>query len=181
VRIRPTVSAFRLSCLALLILPLPEPLFSFTLADSSGNEAVSQRTADETIEVSATDEDKLRALLEGNQIIAFMRDRRSVAGKVQNVHSGTLRLQLPSAGPVPSHIDVPVGDLSELYLTDRKGKWRVTMPILLAGVSFLTAGFFIEEDGRNTWSLYTLPLAGAATGYFIGHQMDQQQVRVLIR
>jgi len=176
-----TVFEIRRWSLAFLVFVLLAGEGAFALAGPLVQHETIQEESDETIAVSPAEQDKLRALLEGSQISAILRDGTSVAGKVKSVEASTLRLLTKTPGPASSVIEVPVQKLSEIYLTEHRGKWRVGMPILLSSLGLAIAGFFLEEDDRNTWSLYALPLTGAAGGYYIGQRLDQRQVRVLIR
>ncbi len=176
-----TVFEIRRWSLAFLVFVLLAGEGAFALAGPLVQQETTQEESDETIAVSPADQDRLRALLEGSQISALLRDGTSVAGKVKSVEASTLRLLPKTPGPASPVIEVPVQSLSEIYLTERRGKWRVGMPILLSALGLAMAGFFVEEDSRNTWSLYALPLAGGVTGYLVGSRMDRRQVRVLIR
>ncbi len=150
---------------------------------------------DQRLEVRASETEQLRVLLANQKVNALLTDRTRVIGRVKEVRSGTIVINVGSSEGVSA---LPRGDQS--VATDRfntleigsyKGNKRGILAVAL-GAAGLALGVLIGAaeidslggegsiNGAGVAVIVAATAGGAAAGYALGRNLDKKRLTIVI-
>jgi hypothetical protein len=142
-----------------------------------------------SLEVSAADTPRLKALLEGKKISAMFSDGTLVKGRIREVRSDSLLILVQSSEGASAlskgDQSIPIRRFPAIQLTQCQGNKRAILTSALSAGGFV-AGFFagLESDFETTQgkaAVVLLPAAGGVGGYFLGKSLDTREITILIK
>ena len=153
--------------------------------------ACSIRTArNQVLSVRPSETERLRDLLSGKRINAFLADGSYLEGRVQEIQDGLLTVDIKKStgpNPVPRGLqDIPTDRTSTVKFTRYQGNKRVLLGTLgtLGGVG-LGGGVATATRGDRSGGAYLtvviIAIGVGALGYLRGKKKDKKNVTLVIQ
>ncbi len=155
----------------------------------------SVKADNQRLEVKASETEQLRVLLKNQKVNAILTDGTRVKGKVKEVQTGTLVVNVESSdGPSAlrrGNQSVATESFSTLEIGSYKGKKRGILATAL-GAAGMTLGLLIVAseidslggegsiNGAGAAVIAAATVGGAAAGYALGRNLDKKRLTIVI-